>query len=393
MIAPLLMTALAALPILDAQQIQDAVPIQDQEVVGAKPADWKGLVNSGFDARWILPDANPDGALDLAAELAAMRFTDGPEELRSLGDLWEASSVMSQKQIDALLARFAKEHSTEARRLGGTLAELLARRGLFGRRWDPDEDSANDAMALQPDHDLSRNDRAPWNDLSGNSNLHQALVLVRGDEQDWLAATHHYDRYPDHVNAQYKAIHAIRDRHLVGESGPRGPFRAVKIALTNDLPFPFGDYTGHIWILHRMDKAGRLVMDVQSRSRCFRWLAGQDVLLPIARGDGTRVGTLVLRRYGFELCGVPEKAKHRKAALRASLGNLVRETEALRRLRGGPPEGPGGDCSGPERAGRRPSAHPLEAVNAEVLPSDWNRSTRRSTGRTPGTAMGIRCHG
>ena len=49
--------------------------------------------------------------------------------------------------------------------------------------------------------------------------------------------------------------------------------------------------------------------------------------------DGEWVATAIVRWFGFDLAGVPDGDDARRAALRASLGSLKREAEALFRAR------------------------------------------------------------
>lgn len=94
------------------------------------------------------------------------------------------------------------------------------------------------------------------------------------------------------------------------------------------LPFPFGSYEALVHMLHRLDARGRLVTDVYSTWADFLWLAGRDVCIPLHASDDAWVSTLVVRRTGFDLQGVPDGDGDRRSALRVGLGNLKREAEA-----------------------------------------------------------------
>ena len=103
------------------------------------------------------------------------------------------------------------------------------------------------------------------------------------------------------------------------------------------LPFPFGGYTCDLRILNRLDGEGRLVTDIHSTSRGFHWMAGRDVFLPLYDADGEWVAMVMLRQFGFDLKGVPDKAKHRRAALRGGVGNLKLGAERRFPGQGGEP--------------------------------------------------------
>ena len=69
------------------------------------------------------------------------------------------------------------------------------------------------------------------------------------------------------------------------------------------------------------------VTEVHAACDDFHWLRGQDRVLPLETAEGAPAGLLVVRRYGFDLAGVPDGRSQREAALRSSLGNLVRRAE------------------------------------------------------------------
>lgn len=122
-----------------------------------------------------------------------------------------------------------------------------------------------------------------------------------------------------------------------GEDPWGAPFAALKLRFRCDLPFPFSHYDCELAILNRVGRDGLVRCDIVSKSRDFLWLAGRDTFVPVHTSDGAWVATLVVREFGFDLRGVPDGDDARRAGLRASLGSLKREAEALFAARGDGP--------------------------------------------------------
>ena len=136
----------------------------------------------------------------------------------------------------------------------------------------------------------------------------------------------------------------------------RHPFSTLRISFRCDLPFPFSDYTTRLGILNRFDAANVLSTHIYSTSNDFYWLAGRDVFLPVTTSEGDWVAFLLVRHFGFDLDGVPDRSGHRREALRSSVGNLRRNAERLYRAQQATPRAPrnGPDILGEVRVfGRR----------------------------------------
>lgn len=295
---------------------------------------WSELAERAFDPRWRLPPRRTSGT-DLRAamvELAALRFevadADGTT-LRSFGDLARAAGPLGADErrawLDDLLRRAPEALAGEQ----ATLRELLLDDQLFDRRWNPDDDLPRDGFVHADAWDLAELG-APWNDLGVTPLAEQGACFVRTDAATWKAVESDYRRYFDHVGVAYESLHPKRGTHYRGTDPDGLPFWTYRLHARCDLPFPFGDYKMDVHVLNHAE-GGRLVCDVYSTSEDFHWLAGQDVFVPVAASDGAPVGLLVVRVYGFDLDGVPDKPAHRRAALRSALGNLRRAVERVER--------------------------------------------------------------
>ena len=309
--------------------------------VTPRPLAGKELDKKTFDVAWCLPEtrrASGAGLLEELESLLARRFEiptgeAGAPPLRNVGDLiaaaWARDANSREKWLEA---RLASEPSL-ARRGGEALRQLLLDDLLFGDDWDPEEDEKRDGLLIGEAWDLAA-EGAPWKNLDVDADAEQGAVLVRADLAAWKEAESDYRAYPDRVGADYEAIYPIDGTLRTGVDSEGRPFSTLRVYFRCDLPFPFTDYACSLRILNRTDGCGRFVTDIYSTSRDFHWLAGRDVYLPLERSDGTWIGTLVVRAYGFDLDGVPDGGKHRRTALRSSLGSLRQEAETIFQRRG-----------------------------------------------------------
>lgn len=177
----------------------------------------------------------------------------------------------------------------------------------------------------------------PWCSLAGSRLVQQACALVFADLDALKAAENDFTAYPARPGARYESIAPVAGSYLRGNDARGEDFAALRLRFRCDLPFPFSHYDCELAILNRLDRDGLVRCDIVSRSRDFLWLAGRDTFVPVYTSDGAWVATLVVREFGFDLRGVPDGDDARRAGLRASLGSLKREAEALFAARGDGP--------------------------------------------------------
>ncbi len=330
-----------------------------------RAASWDEMTRAVFDPRWILPAGLPlaedEGGLAWELELELPRRValvaepsgSDPDAPRAFGDLVALARGASPESIEALLARTARAQPALWRELAPFAKELLRAEGLHARGWDPEQDRGNDGLLLARPLTLARRADAPWSGLSGSRLVQQGAAFVRGDLTAIKEAENDFTRYRGRPGTSYETIHALDGSHLRGLDPAGRPFAALKVFFESDLPFPFGSYACDLRILNRVREDGRLVCDIASPSDDFHWMAGRDLFVPVRASDGSWQGTLVVRLFGFDLAGVPDGDDARRTGLRASLGSLVREAEALFQAHGGPPRVLDGSVPPFEVRGRR----------------------------------------
>lgn len=307
----------------------------------ARPLTWDERTGGQFEQRWILPDALPiasdegsgpdwDLVVTMEERLAQVGkpAADDPGAPRSFGDLVRAVQ-RAPGSVAAEIARFARTQPELHQALAPCLAELLDDSHLASPDWDPEEDHARDGICFARPLDLSRRRDEPWRGLEGSRLVQQAMTLIRADFEAIKAAENDYTRYRKRRGASYEAIHPVRGSERRGLDERGDPFAALKLFFECDLPFPFTTYSCDLRILNRTDARGRLVCDIYSTSADFLWLAGSDLFLPVRASDGAWLATLVVRRFGFDLEGVPDGDDARTAGIRSSLGALKLEAQAL----------------------------------------------------------------
>lgn len=329
----------------------------DPDVMEAREADGVELRAQVFDTAWILPGGEADARsrrgpwlVGTLRDLVGRTFDpagqgDGPSALpdrpalRNLGDLVARARARERGDgwLEALLAEARLEAPGLVDEAGPYLLALLDDAELRSPRWDPDREGARDGIFLAAPWDLAQGGARPWRDLAGSTLVQQAAALVFADLEAIKEAENDYRSYPARPGATYRWIGALPGSYLRGEDGELGPFAALRLRFRSSLPFPFRGYTCDLRILNRLDGNGHLVTDIYAVGRDFHWMAGRDVFLPLRTSQGEWVATLVVRLFGFDLAGVPDRDSHRRAALRASLGSLKREAEALFLRRGAEP--------------------------------------------------------
>lgn len=308
-----------------------------------------------FDRAWILPRGPGDRAarrgpwlVDEMKALAARRYGEEGDGLRCLGDVLRRARAVERGPgwIEALADEVRRAQPDLQRDLEPYLAGWLDDGDLMAGRWDPDSERARDGLVFVDPWNLKGERGAPWRDLRGSYLVQQATALVHADLETLKEVENDYRAYARRPGASYKWIGAVRGSFVGGEDDELGPFSALRLRFRCALPFPFGGYTCDLRILNRLDEDGHLVTDIHSPHRDFLWLAGRDVFIPVHDSSGEWVTTLVVRLFGFDLAGVPDRDSHRRAALRGSLGNLKRDAEVRFRDRPGGPRSVAGALPG-----------------------------------------------
>lgn len=335
----LLLAALAQVP------ANPAVP-----EVAPRTIAWNELGPATFDLAYLLPDdlaLAPEGEgepVDLARamrRLAAEVYSERaalPGAPRCLGDVIVAYRAAPDAESAArVLSMLGTTNPALAKDLEPWGAELLCDARFRSAQWDPDRDDACDGFVFARPFTLAGRSEQPWKKRDGADLVQQAAVLIHADLEAIKAAENDYRAYPSRPGASYERIGPIADTYVRGKDPSGVDFSALRLLFETDLPFPFSTFTCDLHVLNRVDERGRLVCDVYSRSKDFHWLAGRDYFFPVRTSAGEWVATLVVRRYGFDLRGVPDGDDARRAALRSSLGGLRRGAEEAFRAYGGPP--------------------------------------------------------
>ncbi len=299
-----------------------------------------------FNTAWVLPATLPFAdersnapAVDLEAhvkELLARRWDAPDGSPRCVGDVARAwlRAVDTSASRERVFADLRSANAAIARELEPFLRELLQDDVLRSPKWYPERDDARDGIAFARALTLEKRTDAPWAKLDGSKLVQQACVLVFADLEAIKNAENDYRNYPRRAGSSYESIHPARESYVRGVDAQGRAFASLLLQFRCDLPFPFSDYRCDLSIWNRIGEDGVPRCDIVSRSRDFLWLAGSDRYLPVTTTDGELVATCIVRRFGFDLRGVPDGDDARKTGLRSSLGNLKLESEALQRERG-----------------------------------------------------------
>jgi len=314
--------------------------------VAPREVAWDELSPAAFDLAWTLPDTNRRGDTLSARmrELAALTFVDRGRT-RRLGDLVaEAHAIATSKRKGWF--RTLDERAPELMAAWGhELRELLLDERLLAADWDPADDDARDGLLAGDTWTIDAGEPGPWDASRVSPAFEQAAALLPSDLATLKSVENDYGAYPDHVGTDYESVKPVRGGHLTGRDADGRAFRFVRIRSRADLSFPFGGYTCDLRILNRVDDRGRLRTDIWSPSADFHYFVGRDLFLPVEDSLGRVAAFLVVRDFGFDLVGVPDRSRHRREALWSTLGNLKRNVEL--RLAAGEPSEPG--SSDPER--------------------------------------------
>jgi hypothetical protein len=306
-------------------------------VVEERAVEWSGFDAATFDLDWLLPAAPPEDQPDLLAEmesLAALSFglvDSRGTQLETLGDFLTASRGKDFAERSRWWNELAEQRPELFAEWGQRLFLICFDDHLVGNDWDPSEEHARDGILEGQQWTLGEAAGTPWTDLGSTVTLNQAALWIDADLEAIKQVENDYALYPDHVDADFEAIYPLDGAAWRGKSDEHGEFSGLRLYFRCDLPFPFSDYECDLHMLNRRDQRGRLVTDIYSTSSDFHWLAGRDVFVPLRSSSGAPAGYLLVRVYGFDLEGVPDRDHHRQRALRASLGNLKRRAEAIER--------------------------------------------------------------
>jgi len=285
---------------------------------------------------WRLPDRRPDGR-DLVVEmrsLAQLTFeASGPvggveprDGRLRFGDLVVATQGLDGERRDAVLEELRERAPRLWADWGAGLPELLLDDQLHASGWRPKRDDGRDGMIVADDWELGDEAGAPWSSLDVEPRICQAAALIRADLATIKRVENDYRTYYDHVDADYDEIFPLRDTHFRGKDESGSPFSFLTLRFRCDLPFPYSGYDCDLQIVNTTD-GGLARTDIHSTSPDFHFLAGRDLFLPVEDSDGRTVAYLLVRHFGFDLDGIPDKPKHRIVALRGALGNLKRKAE------------------------------------------------------------------
>jgi hypothetical protein len=211
------------------------------------------------------------------------------------------------------------------------LEQLLREDQLLGD-WDPDTDDDRDAIAqgderLMPATTEGREARE----------VYQAVALVRADLTTLKRAENDHRETEHMIGVVYEQLSLVEGSLLRGEDEALGPFAALKIDFTMDVPWPFGSIDARVHSLSRLDRHGHLVTDVYATGEDVLWFEGRDVFLPLLDEHGECEAVFVVRSLGFDMAGLPDFEFAQRHGITAGLGNLKRMAEKAWAKRG---EGP-----------------------------------------------------
>jgi len=288
----------------------------------------------GFGPAWDLVPKMKELASWIAEP--AKRDASAP---RCLGDIVLAvrRAGGGSRAVADEIAQLAVAQAQLLQMLQPCLSELLCDEKLRGRKWDPDDDDPCDGIFFARPLSMKKWNLAPWSKLDGSRLVQQGCTLIHADFEAIKAAENDYTTYSKRVGSAYEEIYPVADGFVRGVDDRQNPFSALKVFFRCDLPFPFTGYDCDLRILNRTDSQGFFASDIYSTSRDFLWMAGRDVFIPVRTSDGTWVGTLLVRLFGFDLRAVPDGDGDRQAGLRSSLGSLKRDSEAEFARSGGRP--------------------------------------------------------
>jgi len=319
--------------------VGDPVP-----TIAPREVTWEEMTRDVFRPEWVLPESLPietrEGsgpAWDLAArmpEIARLVVPASTQDAgapRCLGDVVRDMRLARKegREPESVIARVRTAQPKLWEAIEPCAAEILHDDALNAKSWDPDDDDPRDGLCFARPLTIAKLTTAPWKDVDGSKLVHQAAQLVHADFEAIKAAENDFPAYRKRPKNTYESIYPLDAGYVRGVDAERHPFAAVRIFFEADLPFPFSTYRCDLRIQNRTDAHGDFVCDIYSPHRDWLWMAGRDVFVPLRSSDGAWQATVMVRRLGFDLRGVPDGDDERRAALRAGAGSLKREAEAL----------------------------------------------------------------
>jgi hypothetical protein len=246
----------------------------------------------------------------------------------TFGDLLGAAVALRgrPRALELLLQRIEERRPEISAEVGDLLADLGRDSRFRSQAWRTGQEVWDDGFHFGPPLTLGEAPMPAFGEVSGSRVVQQAATLILADLCAIEEAENDYRGYRDHVDAAYEQIFPVPGSHLRGSRDGR-PFAGLRLFFESDLPFPFTGYACDLRVFKQLDAAGHLVTDTWSDSPDFHWIAGSSVYLPVRRSDGSLVGMIAVRIFGFDLRGVPDGDADRRAGLRAVLGNLKRGAE------------------------------------------------------------------
>jgi len=331
-----------------------AEPGAEPDSERAHEVPWDELTREVLPPQWIVPETRTDPTLpadrqpvDLAARvraLAAMRFAtpEGVEpdpRTASFADLIVACRGFGAdtKSRDRFLGALRDTRPDVWDLCGSDLLQLGRDEFLTGAKWDPGKDHERDGILHAKPFRVDCEGKEPWTTIDASRLCQQGAAVFWADLEAIKDAENDYAKYPSNVGADYEFIRAVPGSYVKGKDPAGRPFSALRIEFQSDLPFPYTHYDCDLRILNRVGADGLVRCDIWSPSEDFYWMAGQDLFVPLRTVAGAFAGLFLVRVYGFDLDGVPDGEDAVREALRGSLGNLKRRSEAAFRASGAKP--------------------------------------------------------
>ncbi|MCG3134102.1 MAG: hypothetical protein HMLKMBBP_01388 [Planctomycetes bacterium] len=308
----------------------------EPEIDPGRHGTWADAVGC-LDPRWRVPDVRTDETLPEARRPAdllrrmreAIAARPGAADPRFRSFAGAVQAVRSSPDPDAVLAALRADDAAW-RAFGPEISQLCRERVLVGSSWNPAKDGDEDGILTGAAFRGDGEKKEPWTRIDGGRPmLQQAAALLFADLDAVKEAENDYTAYPKHVGASYERIHGVKGSYVRGKDASARAFTASRMFFEQDLPFPYSTYSCDLRIVNRVGGDGNLVCDIWSPSKDFDFMAGQDVFLPVRDPSGAFVALCCVRVFGFDLDSVPDGEDDVRAALRSSLGNLKRRSDAL----------------------------------------------------------------